>query len=157
MSETGGGARNRRLLAGILVVSLAFNLFVAGFLFARWLRPIPERSGWPMAGVMRGFERLPAAKREQLRRLTRAHRQTLREKITRLRQARTEAARRLEADPFDPRALEQTLARIRTLSGEVQREVQDMLLVAAEALPPDARRGLARRYGLRPGRHHRPR
>ncbi len=152
MSDTVPNPRNRRLLIGALVVSLAINLFIAGFVAARWLRPIPDRPTWPMAEIARGFERLPREQREELRRLTRERRQALRETITRLRQAQAEVNRILETEPFDPRALERSLARIRTLSNDVQREVHAMLLAAAEALPPDARRSLARHHGLR--RHH---
>jgi uncharacterized membrane protein len=60
-----------------------------------------------------------------------------------LRSARTDVARSLEADPFDPEAMRAALARLREATGSSQRVLHETLVVFAQSLSAAQRRTLA--------------
>lgn len=140
------------LLGGALLLSLAANVFMAGWLGGRppshmplgQMEP-PGRHGPRLQHLMDKMDTLPAAQRREVRQLMREYAPQLRELGQQNKQAR-EALQRLIAQPELPRAeLEAGFAQQRELQGQMQTLMQKMLLDIAEQLPPEQRARLLKR------------
>lgn len=134
-----------RKLAIALCVSLALNLFLAGFLAARAAfgrRPHgPRDPRGPFAAMMEGEPGEADVVREVMRR----HHDALRGERSRLRDARREVTEALAADPFERARLERALAETRAHTAASQRAMHDALVEIVDGLEPEQRGRFARR------------
>jgi uncharacterized membrane protein len=132
--------RNRRIL---LVVSLAANLLLVGFIVGQVLHhPERERMGGPMT-IERVTGGLPPEIRETVRTSLREHRPEIVSKIAAVRAAQAELHAAIGAQPFDPARLQAAFAAIRERRQAVQAEVQEAAVEAIGQLPPETREKLA--------------
>ncbi len=124
----------------VLFVSLALNLFLAGFLAARWLAPAwhEERRG-PEAIAERLTSRLSGADAEVMRAAFQANQPKLASLFGELQQARREVRQRLAAQPFDPDALAKAVADLRVKQAAFFSALQDTILPAVGKLSPEGR------------------
>ena len=140
------------LLGGALLLSLAANVFMGGWIVGRPHGHMPagqmEQPGSQSPGLkklMQRMEKLPDAQRSKVRELMHQYAPQLRELGQQNKQAR-EALQKLIAQPELPRAeLESGFAQQRELQGKAQELMQQMLLDIAEQLPPEQRARLLRR------------
>jgi len=127
----------------LLFVSLALNLFLAGFLAARWLAPEwHERPHGPQAIVERLTSHLSGADAEVMRAAFQANQDKLAAAFGELQQARREVRQILAAQPFDPDALAKAIADVRTKQGAFFAVIQDTILPAVGKLSPEGRKRL---------------
>jgi Spy/CpxP family protein refolding chaperone len=140
------------LLGGALLLSLAANVFMAGWLVGRppmhmppgQMEP-PGRQGPRLQHLLERMDNLPDAQRRAVRQLMRDYAPQLRELGQQNKQAR-EALQRLIAQPELPRTeLEAGFAQQRELQGQMHTLMQKMLLDIAEQLPPEQRARLLQR------------
>ncbi len=144
------------LLGGALLLSLAANLFMAGWLLGRPAAPLaaaqmahPERPGPALQRLMQRVETLPPAQRREVRQLMRQYAPQLRALGEQNRQSR-ETLQQLISQADLPRAeLEAAFARQRQLQEQMQSLMQQMLLDIAEQLPAEQRARLLQREGHR--------
>lgn len=142
------------LLGGALLLSLAANVFMAGWLLGRppmamlpgHMEP-PSRHAPGVQNLMAQMDTLPDAQRREVRQLMRQYAPQLRQLGEQNRHGR-QALQRLLAQPELPRAeLEAGFAQQRELQGQMQALMQNMLLNIAERLPPEQRAKLLQREG----------
>lgn len=140
------------LLGGALLLSLAANVFMAGWLLGRppmamlpgHMEP-PGRHAPRVQNLMAQMDTLPDAQRREVRQLMRQYAPQLRQLGEQNRHGR-QALQRLLAQPELPRAeLEAGFAQQRELQGQMQALMQNMLLNIAERLPPEQRAKLLQR------------
>jgi uncharacterized membrane protein len=144
-------AKSRRWLVWGLVVSVAFNLFLAGFVGTRLWQE--RQNDVPLGPLARVMHHLPRETREQVRDKVDAVRPQLREAARELRQARGRAMNALTAEPFDRAAADTAFADVRRRSERMSAIYQSAMIEAAIGLGPDARRSLhdmRPRFGQRP-------
>lgn len=144
----------------LLIVSLALNLFLVGTIVGglvvgqrlRAERPPPARGGpalWAAARELSPEDR--AAYREVLRGEDGQARLNLRA----ARQARAEAWRSLNAEPFDPAVVRKHLSDARAQDAQARGELEDRIVTFAATLSPEDRARFVE--GLtRPGRNEQP-
>lgn len=139
----------------LLLVSLALNLFLIGTVVGglvvgqrlRAMRPPPERGGPALWVAARG---LSPEHREAYREVLRGEGGQVRAKLREAREARAEAWRSLEKEPFDQAAVRRKLAAARDQDAQARAALENGLVTFAAALPADERSKLAE--GLaRPG------
>jgi uncharacterized membrane protein len=133
------GRRNGRIL---LVVSLAANLLLIGFVVGQLLHHPPHERGGPMT-IERITSGLPPEVREAVRADLREHRPQIAEKIAAVRAAQADVRAAIGAEPFDPARLQAAFAVIRDRRKAVQEEVQAAAVEAIGKLPPETRRKLS--------------
>lgn len=138
---------SRRLAIG-LAISLALNLFLAGFVAARLLRPPPPPPPQVHDGPPSGGAR-PAL---GLRRMMRERGVDMRADRQALRKARREVVQSLRAEPFDVERFKTGLAELRELSGQSQRKLHDVLVEAAQDMTHQQRVRLSRNRQLLGGK-----
>lgn len=140
------------LLGGALLLSLAANVFMGGWLLGRPHGHMPPgqmeqpgRHGPRLQHLMQRMDKLPEAQRNAVGQLMRQYAPQLRELGQQNKQTR-EALQKLIAQPDLPRAeLEAGFAQQRELQGKMQALMQQMLLDIAEQLPPEQRARLLKR------------
>jgi uncharacterized membrane protein len=151
-----------RRLAIALSISVALNLFGAGFFVSRALHrghrphlsPAHELvDGSPFMGP-RGLlgDGMPPQLAPRVREVMRAHGKQLREGRGELREHRRAVEQALRAEPFDAAALATTLAALRASTHAAQERMHAALVDVAKTLPPEQRRALALRGKGRRGR-----
>lgn len=131
-------------LAIALSISVALNLFFAGFVVARRLAR-PERRGPDAAAlqvdaphhVMHALRQ--AGGGVHARHVLEAHRGELRVQRRAMREARRAAVEALAAEPFDRAAVERALAAVRERVADSQRLAHEVVLEVAAELPPRER------------------
>ena len=140
------------LLGGVLLLSLAANVFMGGWLLGRphghmpsgQMEP-PGRHGPRLQHLMERMDKLPEAQRQAVGELMRQYAPQLRELGEQNKQAR-KALQKLIAQSELPRAeLEAGFAQQRELQDKMQTLMQQMLLDIAEQLPPEQRARLFKR------------
>ena len=120
--------RSKWLIAA-LVLSLAGNLALAGFVAGRISAPPPVPAGLdPMLGMFRVLHALPEARREVLRPEVRAGFRGLRDELRRMRSAQHGINAALIAEPFDQEALAAALARFRAALLDSQEHNHEALI-----------------------------
>ncbi len=126
-----------------LVISVALNLLVVGFLVGRGLKRGPGGHG-DLHGLSGPESRLP--RHPVLHEAMDRHRADFagrREAVMKARKAVAEAARR---EPFDRAALEQALLDLRRETGLSQEVMHRALVEACEKAKPEERRVLAAQF-----------
>ena len=127
----------------LLFVSLALNLFLAGFLAARWLAPEwHEQPRGPQAIVEKLTSHLSGADAEVMRAAFQANQGKLAAAFGEVQQARHEVRQRLAAQPFDPDALAKAVAEVRVKQGAYFTALQEIILPAVGKLSPEGRKHL---------------
>ena len=105
--------RRRRWVGIVLLASLALNLLVAGFFVAQKLKPEKYRRisgpGYTQIIPRKFFSDVSSDRRAELIEAMRAHRKLFRGHRKELRNAASLVADALEAEPFDPSALDKAL------------------------------------------------
>jgi uncharacterized membrane protein len=137
-------------LGWALAVSIGINLFVVGVLAARWLHPwapgvhgdhgAPHRGGHLLFRAGEAF----GGDREKVQATLEAHRKELRAQWRNTRTARRRVHEALEAEPFDPEALEGALKELRRQTELSQEILHRALAGLAREATPEERRRLAR-------------
>lgn len=147
--------RSKWLIAA-LVLSLAANLALAGFVAGRISGPPPVPAGLdPTLGVFRVLHALPEARREVLRPEVRAGFRGLRDELRRMRSAQHDINEALTAKPFDPETLAAALARFRAALLDSQEHNHDTLIRIAGRMTAAERQRL--RDAMTRARPHRER
>lgn len=143
----------KRRWATVLLVSLALNLFLAGYLIAGGVFRGHQRS-YPGPGT---FDMLWAGKgldegaKPVLKRVWSTHGETLGPRMKEMRAAQNLADNRMIAEDFDRQSLAAALADLRVKSLAVQEILHGAMVDLAVELTPEQRQRLARS-----GRHRFP-
>src|ERR1051325_9103250 len=101
--------------AGVLVASLALNLFGGGFLASNAIfhvgsgKPTPPVAANATPAAARAAQVTPAV----VRSIVDNHSPAINQRVKQLRQATTAVTAALNADPFDPMRLQRALAQLR--------------------------------------------
>lgn len=134
------GMNRRSLILGVLLVSLALNLFLAGLLIGRASRA-PAKAEPPMAWAAQS---LSTQQRQRVRRHfaekqdeVRALRQTMRKATGRVRKAAT-------AEPLDKNELQDALAELRGVQADYQAFMHNNMAEVAASLPREQRMAFLR-------------
>lgn len=148
-----------RLRHWLLVVSLVLNVFLIGAIAAG----LVVRHGPPLLGHHRPAhflgmpsphkirDALPESAQAVLDGVFEAHRQEMRSRLGRLREARRNVAAAIRAEPFIPAALESAFAELRAREVEVAAEAHGAFAELAAKLDRESRAHLADLVD----RHHR--
>jgi uncharacterized membrane protein len=135
--------RNRRWLVVTLIVSLAVNLALAGFVAGRISRP---ESGFsmldPSISLFRVIRELPEARRDEFRPTVREHFRAVRGDIRRMRRAQRGISQALASEPFEPDELDRSLHEFRAALLDVQQGNHRVLVTVAGAMAPEERQML---------------
>ena len=138
-----------------LFVSLALNVFVAGWAVGHGFGPRGGPGGPDEAGLRIGIERvlrvLPAEDRQVVRGLFEERRPLIRQQFEALREARKKVADVLRAEPFDQAAFEQAYGEMRQRSAGVQDAIHAVIVAAVPKLSPAGRLELAEGRWQHPG------
>jgi uncharacterized membrane protein len=134
------------VLGGLLVLSLAANLFVAGIWLGRSWAVVEATSGPaatlpPRDAMARFVATLPPEARAPVTRAFGERRAELRERTRELREARREVLALIQAAELDTAALDTALGRLRAATTALQTVVHGAFVEAAPAIPADARAG----------------
>jgi uncharacterized membrane protein len=130
-----------KVLGVVLVISLALNFFLAGWIGARFVHGFDGHRGWSITRLVRD---LPEEQKKAVLAIFEAHRDQIRGVMDEMHDTRREVADLLIAEPYDPEAVAQALANLRADSAAMQESMHAALLEAAANLPPEARLDLGR-------------
>lgn len=160
---------SRKWLIALLVVSLAVNLALGGFLAGQMSRPDRPAMLDPSLSLFRVVRELPEPRREEFRPTLRAHFRELRGDIRQLRAAQRGIDAALTAEPFRPEALSDALAQFRTALLDSQQRNHRLLVDVAATMTAGERARLveemkrprllhrrSRDHELRRGAEHEP-
>ncbi|GAC1029339.1 hypothetical protein thsps21_01660 [Pseudomonas sp. No.21] len=136
------------LLGGALLLSIAANAFLAGWLIARPATAVAGLQSQPMRQLLARVQELPPEQRREVRGIVREHAAELRRLAAANRDNRQQLLQQLGEPSLDRAALEQSFARQRQATGELQAAAQAMLLEIADTLPAEQRRQLLARPAL---------
>lgn len=146
-NATGRGLRQvPRWLLGLLLVSLAVNLVVAGSVAgAVWRHRSPPSWSTSVVPNLLGFAgTLPAERRRQLWQDTAEERGHIRPFRRAVRAAREETMKALLAEPFDRQRFLAAQARQAEAENHARDVVRDLYVKIAERLTPEERRAFPR-------------
>lgn len=129
----------------VLLGSVALNVFLAGFLFAKVLGPAPgaPSSEPPLVSFSSLPVDIPASLREELETSFRPHQKEIRKTYRDLMTARINVRDILESKEFNEIDLEAALANIRDLQIRIQGPMHAALVEAARDLDFETRRKLS--------------
>ena len=121
---------DRRILIGVLLVSLLANLFLAGVVTGRFLLPGSNRA--QSAAILRpsSLAALPAAERMRFALVMRSHARALRDGRQRLRELRQAVKDAIALAHYDPGLVAQRFAELRA-ANLAQQSLQQAALVEA--------------------------
>lgn len=138
-----------RRLSIALAVSVALNLFIAGFFVARGVSGRGMHGGRHHHGPFLGPRALLEAGGPEaeplVEGLMKRHGPELRKERGALRSARRGVHDALSREPFDAAALERALAELRARTGSSQAQMHEALVELARQLPAEQRKRLAKR------------
>lgn len=130
-----------RLTLTVLIVSIALNFALIGFMVGR------EQSQPPFFDPTRSFiawaEKLEPDRRLTLRATMRTHAPEYRQRLRMLREHNRVLMRSLEADTFEPNAMRNALDQMRTAHLEAQMQSHNAFVTFVGALTHEERRQLA--------------
>lgn len=128
-------------MRNLLLGSAALNVFLAGFLFAKFLGPeeiSPTRT--PPTIVLGGLPPdLPANVREEFENNFRVHKDDVEENYENLFQARIKFQELMEGMDFDEEALNEALEEIRGLQIEIQGSIHETMVETLRNIDPEMR------------------
>lgn len=147
--------RNRNWLVAGLVVSLAVNLLLVGFVAGHRLARAGVAPAMmdPSLALFRVVRRLPEPRREAFQPVMREHFRAMGGKLDRMRRAQKDVNDALTAEPFDAEALQAALEHFRAALLELQRNNGNLLVKVANTMSADERRQLEQAMVRR---HHAP-
>ena len=127
----------------MLIASLVLNVFLVGAMAGgayRWAtnRPAPAVAARPQ-GLRAAAAELSDARKAQLRGALQQTRQANRPLIVGARAGRLDVLHALQAEPFDPAALDAALARTRTADVSLRARLEQTVAQFAADLTPDER------------------
>ena len=133
------------ILAIVLLLSLAINVLIAGFVLAR-VHGGPD--GDDVQHIVRLIVRpYPPEIRHAVMDEAQAHREELLGKLNAMRAARREAFEASRAEPFDPARLDAAYADMRTAAGAVQEIIHRIETDAISRASPAARQQIRPPHG----------
>ena len=131
-------------LSVALFISLALNIFVAGWVAGHRMGP---PGGMGEAGIRIGIQRvlrfLPPDDKPVVEAMFEAERPNIRGQFQALREARKKVADILRAPDFDQAAFESAYGEMRQRSADVQNAIHALIVAAVPKLSPAGRRALA--------------
>ena len=152
---------NSRRMTIALAISVIFNLFLVGFVTARFVLGRPGRPGHAariIPAPSSFYARDYAGAREPMKRFFRQHADRFEPRRKELLAVRQRVARALAAEPFDPESLRAALAELRTATADSQVALHNALVITAGSATPAERRMLSASRLLRlPGQQGHPR
>jgi uncharacterized membrane protein len=132
--------RSNNALVIALIVSLAANLALAGFVVGRMSAPGPAPAAMdPFLGSLRAMHRLPEERQAEIRPLLREHFRSLRPSVREMRRAQRHVNEALAREPFDPAALDDALTGFRGVLLQSQERSHEALIQLAATLRPEER------------------
>lgn len=130
----------RRWLLVALILSLAGNIALAGFVAGRMSMPGPLPASFdPSIGLFRVLHQLPDARREALRPVLREHFHALRQDLAALRTSQRRINAVLEEPDYDPAELSRALGEFRSALLASQQVSHESLVRVASAMTPQER------------------
>ncbi|MEM9624326.1 MAG: periplasmic heavy metal sensor [Pseudomonadota bacterium] len=135
-------------IAVVLVVSLALNLALGGFLLGRASGMGPAAD--PTHMFPRWARSLPEPRREAVRPLIREYFTSVRPNLRQLREQRRVVHQAIRAEPFDAQVLEDALAEMRGLQDEIFMVSDQSFVRFVAQLDPAERAQLANRPHRKP-------
>ena len=147
--------RNRSWLAVGLVVSVAINLALAGFVAGQMSRPGPVPTALdPSLSLFRVLREMPEPRRAAFRPTVHEHFRTLRSDLRRMRAAQRGIDQALSREPFEAQALATALEDFRAALLDGQEDNHEVLVKVAGEMTPEERRMLLEAM-KRPRHEHR--
>ncbi len=143
--------RLMKWLVGLLAVSLAVNLFLAGFIAARTFSPDKQVRQHPVPDFnLRSFAgSLPEEARHDLQQKFREERRNIAAHYQNIREAREEIHTLLTTNELDEKALREKFEEIREIEAAMESRVQTLILDSLKSLEPDVRKEVVRRFHKR--------
>ncbi len=137
----------QRLLAIVLLSSVALNLFLGGIVVGKYIGQVSEsKPGHPPHRLPRlrwMIQSLPEESREKIRPLLREHRGNMKFQKRRAREARRAVHQQLTASDFNADALSEALEKLRQEMGEAQKVMHAVLVKIASQLDEEDRQRLS--------------
>jgi uncharacterized membrane protein len=138
----------RRLVIA-LAVSASINLFLIGFVTARFalqsdrMKPFGDEASRPGPVSLFGATEV-LGNSKPMKRLLLKHMKDFEPKRKELREARDRISQALAAEPFDPKLLSKELGNLRQATRDSQRAIHNALVDLAISLTPEERRMLSK-------------
>ena len=126
------------IFAVVLLLSVATNLLVAGFVVARLHGPPPPGDDIERI-VAIGIRAFPPEIQKAISEGAQARRDDVRTRVDAVQEARRKMFEAMRADPFDQAALEATYADLRAKTNDLQQVGQEIALDAVAKASPDVR------------------
>ncbi len=126
------------VFAVVLLLSVATNLVIAGFVVARLNSPPPAGNDIERI-VAIGIRAFPPKYRRRSRRPCGRSADDVRERVDAVKEARRKMFEAMRANPFDQAALEAAYADLRAKTNDLQEVGQEITLQAVANAPPDVR------------------
>lgn len=145
------------LFAIALLGSLAFNIFLGGFVLGKFLgHPHPPHGGRPPFGGMPPPEfamlrELPPESRDKIRPFLQVHRDAMQSEFRKMQQAQQAVFEQLTTETFSTNALAAAFTRLQQERSKVQEIMSQFLINAAGQLNKDERLILAKSMRRGPG------
>ena len=144
---------SNKWLIGLLVVSVAVNLALVGFLVGRMSSGFGPPIGMEMTiGIPRLLRELPDDRRQEILSASSFDRRQLRPALRAVRTAQQDIDKALVVEPFDPTDLEQALERFRETLDETQLQSHRSMIEVVSKLTAEERSLLAKSLRQRPRR-----
>ncbi|HEY5082125.1 MAG TPA: periplasmic heavy metal sensor [Bauldia sp.] len=134
------------VFAIVLLLSVATNLLIAGFVVARLHGPPPGGDEIERI-VMMGIRAFPPELQKAIVASAHAKDDEMKTKIDTVKQARQKIFDAMRAEPFDRAALEAAYADLRTSTGALQQVGQELTLDALASAPADLRQRIRPPHG----------
>ncbi len=138
------------IFAAVLLLSVATNLLVAGFVMERLNGPSPGPRSDVERIVSIGIRAFPPEIQNAIADGARAKRDDMRKRIDAVHDARRKMFDAMRADPFDRAALEAAYANLRAKIADLQQVGQEITLNAVANAPADVRQRIGSPQGPPP-------
>ena len=121
-----------------LVLSVAINLTIAGFVFSRVLGPRPGGEIERIVAI--GIRAFPPEIQQAIAERSKATREEMKARLDAVQNARRKMFDVMRADPFDPAALDAAYADVRAKTSDLQTAGQSIVTDAIAKAPADVRK-----------------
>lgn len=148
--------RNQIIFIVILIISLASNLFLGGFLFGKFLNyphdrfdgdrmppPPMEMMGGPPVFGFGLLHSLPSTEQEKFLPLLTSYKEKMHAQFKQVEQAREAVFKQLSAESFDAKALSTTLNQLQTVRNQIHDMMSQFLVTVASQVSAEERQTLA--------------